>query len=105
MAGRPQAQQLLDLSDELLLLIVQSTDRHDDLPSLRLTCKKFRDLSEVSLPFSYPLNTLPLRKEAFSVSSPITINLTYGSLSEKVIVECARLTARINRCTCTEMLC
>lgn len=38
--------QLLDLSDEVLLLITQQLDRHDDLLQARLACRKLRDLSD-----------------------------------------------------------
>ena len=38
---------LLSLSDELLLLIVQQLDRHDDVPNFWMTCKKFKAMSEV----------------------------------------------------------
>lgn len=38
--------ELLSLSDEIIELIVQQVDRHDDLPNLRLSCKKLLALSE-----------------------------------------------------------
>jgi len=41
---------LLSLSDELLLLIVQQLDRHDDVPSFWMTCKKFKAMTEVRQP-------------------------------------------------------
>lgn len=37
---------ILDLSDEVLLLIVHQLDRHDSLLQARLTCKKLKDLSD-----------------------------------------------------------
>lgn len=38
--------ELLSLSDEILELIIQQVDRHDELPKLRLTCRKILCLSE-----------------------------------------------------------
>lgn len=38
--------ELLSLSDEILELVIAQADRHDDLPYLRLSCKKLLDLSE-----------------------------------------------------------
>lgn len=38
---------LLLLSDELLLLIVQQLDRHDDIPNFWMTCKKLKAISNV----------------------------------------------------------
>lgn len=40
---------LLSLSDELLLLIVQQLDRHDDIPNFWMTCKKLKAISNVSI--------------------------------------------------------
>jgi len=40
---------LLSLSDELLLLIVQQLDRHDDIPNFWMTCKKLKAISNVSV--------------------------------------------------------
>jgi len=44
---------LLLLSDELLLLIVQHLDRHDDIPNFWMTCKKLKAISNVSIALRY----------------------------------------------------
>ena len=50
---------LLSLSDELILLIVQQLDRHDDIPNFWMTCKKLRAMSEVSILLSPPTANWP----------------------------------------------
>ncbi|KAK5072736.1 hypothetical protein LTR64_004792 [Lithohypha guttulata] len=49
---------LLDLSDEILLLIVSQLDRHDDVLQARLACRKIKDLCETYM-YRNVMLTLP----------------------------------------------